>query len=82
MCPSMSCPCHVHSVKNLVTILLVSLLASVGDAAKLPLAGELLVEHLELVDELLAHRGEDIARRDGAVGLHADEKLRDVRVGN
>lgn len=67
---------------DLVTILLVFLLSSVGDATELPLAGELLVKHLKLVDELLAHRSEDIARRDSAVGLHADEELRDVGMGN
>lgn len=75
---------HVMSIfgDDLVTILLVFLLSSVGDATELPLAGELLVKHLKLVDELLAHRSEDIARRDSAVGLHADEELRDVGMGN
>lgn len=40
------------------------------------------MQHLELVDELLAHRGEDVAGRHRAVCLHADEELGDVGVAD
>lgn len=65
-----------------MTVLHVALLASVGDATELPLASKLLVEHLQLVDQLLADGGEDITGSDGAVSLDANKELRDVRVGN
>jgi len=61
--------------RSVAVCLHVALLADVCDAAQLPLARELLVQGLELVDELLAHGAKDLARRLGAVGLQPDEQL-------
>lgn len=66
----------------LVTILHVALLSSVGDTSEFPLSRKLLMQHLKLVDELLANGREHITGRDGTVCLDTDEELRDVRVSN
>lgn len=58
---------------NLVAVLHIALLASVGDTSQLPLTCELLMQHLELVDKFLTHRSEDIAGRDGPICLYPDE---------
>ena len=60
----------------------VALLASVGDAPQLPFSRKLLVQHFQLIDELLADRCKDVARRDCAVCLYTDEQLRDVGVAD
>lgn len=59
-----------------------SLVSSVGDASQLPLASELLVQHLELVDELLAYRRKHVARRNGSVSLDPNVKLGDIRMSD
>lgn len=53
----------------------VSLLAGVGDASQLPFSREFLVQHFELVDQLLANRREHISGRDSAVCLYAQKQL-------
>lgn len=62
--------------------LLIALLSGVGDASELPLASKLLMKHLELVDELFTHRGEDIPGRDRSVRLHTNEQVRHVGVSD
>jgi hypothetical protein len=56
-----------------VAVLHIALLASVGNTSQLPLACELLMQHLKLVDEFLAYRSEDIAGRDGPICLYPYE---------
>ena len=56
-----------------MTVLHVSLLTSVGNASQFPLSRELLVQHLELVNELLTDRREDVARSHLTVCLDTDE---------
>ncbi len=73
---------HHLSIVSQAVGLHVALTTRVGDAPHLPFAGELLVQHLELVDELLAYRGEDVARGDCAVRLHSDKELWDVGVAD
>lgn len=72
----------VEPVSSQAIGLHVGLLASVGNAPQLPFSGKFLVKHFKLVDELLAHRGEDVARGYRAVCLHTDEELRHVGVAN
>lgn len=73
---------HHLSIVSQAVGLHVALTTGVGDAPHLPFAGELLVQHLELVDELLAYRGEDVARGDCAVRLHSDKELWNVGVAD
>lgn len=58
----------------------VALSARVGNTPQLPFSSKFLMQHFQLVDELLTHRGEDVARGHRAVCLYADEELRDVGV--
>lgn len=67
---------------RLVTILHIALLSSVGDTSQLPLSCELLMQHLELVDEFLTDGRKHVAGRNGAICLDTDEELRDVGVSN
>lgn len=51
-----------------------------------PLLGELLIQHLQLLDQLLARLHHGLARRHLAVGLHAqfegrEERVRDLVAG-
>lgn len=58
----------------------VTLLSRVRNTPQLPLSCELLVQHFELVDELLAYGSKDVSGRDGPVCLDTDEQLGDVRM--
>lgn len=72
----------ILSLLRSVTILHVALLSCVGDTSQLPLSCELLMQHLELVDEFLTDGRKHVAGRDGAIRLDTDEELRDVGVSN
>lgn len=72
----------VEPVSSQAIGLHVGLLASIGNAPQLPFSGELLMKHFKLIDELLTHRGEDVARGYRAVCLHTDEELGHVGVAN
>jgi hypothetical protein len=67
---------------NLVAVLHVALLSGCCDTPQFPLSCELLVQHLELVDQLLTNRSKNIPRSDSPVRLNSDKKLRNVGVGN
>lgn len=58
------------------------MVSRVGNAAQFPFAGKVLMQCLELVDKLLADRGEDFSGRNRAIGLYSDEELRNVGVSD
>lgn len=71
---------QVCRLSLVMSVLKVTLFSCVGDTSQLPLSRELLVQHLELVDEFLAYRCEHVPGRDGSIRLDADEELRDIGV--